>query len=62
MGAGESRINAGLPTSQPLADQVLNHPVAEEKSEYTGKDKDPPEDCFWHPRYLTLNRDLVPAR
>jgi len=39
---------AGLPTSQPLADQILNHPVAEEKGEYTGKGKDPPEDCLWH--------------
>ncbi len=31
-----------------LADQILNHPVAEEKGEYAGKGKEPPEDCLWH--------------
>ena len=30
-----------------LADQVLNHPVAEEKGENAGQEKDPPEGCFW---------------
>jgi len=39
---------AGLPTYQPLADQLLNYHVAEEKGEYTGKGKDPPKDCFYH--------------
>jgi len=29
-------VRFGLPTSQQLANQVLNHPVAEEKGEYTG--------------------------
>jgi len=39
----------GLLTSEPFADQVLNHPVAEEKGEYTGQGKDPPDSagsCF----------------
>ena len=39
---------AGLPSSDPLADQVLNYPVAEEEGEYTSEGEDPPEDCFWH--------------
>jgi len=36
------------PTPGPPANQVLNHPVAEEKGEYTGKGEEPPKDCFWH--------------
>jgi len=38
---------ADVTTTEPLVDQVLNHPVAEEECEYAGKGKDPPEDCFW---------------
>jgi len=39
---------SGLTTTEPLADQVLNHPVAEPKSKYADKKKEPPEDCFTH--------------
>ena len=41
-------MSPGLPIPKPLADQVLNHPVAEPKSKYAGEKKEPPEDCFRH--------------
>jgi len=39
---------SGLTATEPPADQVLNHPVAEEKGEYACEGKDPPKDCFCH--------------
>jgi len=36
-------VSCGLPSCNALADEILNHPVAEEKGEYTGKGKDPPK-------------------
>ncbi len=38
----------GLPITDPLADQVLNHPIAEPKTKYADKKKEPPEDRFRH--------------
>jgi len=43
-----------LPIPNPLTDQLLNYPVAEEEGKYTGKGKDPPENCFWRFGYLTF--------
>jgi len=36
------------PLASPLAYQVFNNPIAEEKGEDASKEKDPPEDCFGH--------------
>ena len=37
-----------MPVPDPLADQVFNYPIAEEKGEDAGKEKEPPENCLWH--------------
>ena len=39
---------SGLAVALPIADQVLNNPVAEPESKYAGEKKNPPERCFYY--------------
>ena len=52
----------GVTITDPLADQVLNHPVAEEKGEYTGEGEEPPEDGFWHLNAHLPQHRLIPGK